>query len=100
MKYKLEQPGFDQLLRGCDTLVLNIPDRIVNLEDAVADLKNALDDTDCSATVETCGTDVLLPDARATMVRAENLIGAGWTISAEVARGDERMADDARRKAV
>lgn len=100
VKYKLEQPGFNQLLRDCDAFVLNIPDRIVDLEDALADLKIALDNTDCSATVETFGVDVLLPDARSTMVRAENLIGAGWGISDAVKQGDEQMADDARGNAV
>ncbi|GHD00275.1 hypothetical protein [Zhihengliuella salsuginis] len=96
MRYRLEQPGFNQLLRDADDVVLNLPEHVVGLEDAVADLKMALDNTDCSGSVETCGADVLLPDARATVVRCENVVGAGWGISEAVSAGDESMADDAR----
>ncbi|WP_102160162.1 hypothetical protein [Zhihengliuella halotolerans] len=99
MRYRLEQPAFNQLLRDCDDVVLNLPEHVVGLEDAIADLKIALDDTNCAGTVETCGASVLLPDARATVVRCENVIGAGWGISEAISNGDEQMADDARTNA-
>lgn len=96
MRYRLEQPAFNQLLRDADETVLNLPEHVVGLEGAVAELKMALDNTDCAGVVEACGADVLLPDARAAVVRCENVIGAGWGISEAVSTGDEQMADDAR----
>ncbi|WP_309080632.1 hypothetical protein [Zhihengliuella sp.] len=96
MRYRLDQPEFNNSLRSCDDVVLDLPAHVLAIEDAVADLKLALDGTDCGGTVETCGADVILPDARATVVRCENAVGAGWGVSVAIAEGDEDMADAAR----